>query len=110
MMGGKISFSIDFRGDFTDEEKDNLNHYKMTNEVIYSNADQSAQSTLGMLKEIATSTVIKVSDLINGRVIECKDFMEIMAVEEQVKTSCRNLKNLLDAMANFEGEEVIEID
>lgn len=42
---------------------------------------------MGALKQIATSTVIRVSDLTNGRVIECKDFMEIMAVENEVKTA-----------------------
>jgi len=110
MMGGKISYSLDIRGDFTDNEKANLQKYKMTDEVIYSNADQSAQSTLGMLKQIATSTVIRVSDLTGGRVIECKDFMEILAVENEVKTACKNLKNLLEAMTNFDGEETIAFE
>ena len=71
MMGGKISYALNIKGDFTDGEKANLDKYRMSGEVIYSNTDQSAQSTMGMLKQIATSTVIKVSDLTNGRIIEC---------------------------------------
>lgn len=45
LTGKKISYTLDIKGDFTDDEKSNLAKYGMENEIIYSNADQSVQST-----------------------------------------------------------------
>lgn len=110
LMNNKISYSLEVKADLTHEELENIKKYNMSDTVLYSNVEGNpTESAWKAIKTIATSTVIKVSDLANGRLIECKDFMEIIAVEEQVKSACVNLKNLLEAMANFGGEEVIEI-
>lgn len=111
MVSSKVVYSLTIRADITEQEKDNLQKYGMANEVIYSDVEgDPASSVWKSIKTIATSTVIRVSDLSQGKTIECKDFIEIIQVEEKVKQACQTLKNLLEAMANFEGEQVINID
>jgi len=110
MMGGKIVYLLTVKADLTDEEKSNLEKYGMSDTVLYSDVEgDPAASAWKAIKTIATSTVINVSNLAYGRTIECKNFMEIMQIEQQVITACQNLKSILEAMANFEGERVIEI-
>lgn len=110
LTGSKIVYTLDIKADLTEDELNNIARYKMANEVLYSDAEGDVtESIWKSLKVIATSTVIRVSDLTNGKAIQCDSFMEIMAVQQQVKTACSNLKSLLEAMANFEGEEILEI-
>jgi hypothetical protein len=52
---------------------------------------------------------INVNDLANGKKVECKDIMEMLAVEEQIKEAAQTFKAVLTAAAQFGGEEVIEI-
>lgn len=111
IMGGKIVYTLTIKADITEQERDNLQKYGMTDELLYSDVEgDPASSVWKSIKTIATATTIRVSDLSQGKTIECKDFIEIMMVEDRVKSACRTLKNLLDAMANFEGEQVINID
>jgi len=111
MMGGKMIYTLTIKADLTDQEKHNLEKYGMTNELLYSDVEgDPASSVWKSIKTIATATTIKVSDLSQGKTIECKDFIEIVTVEERVIAASKTLKNLLDAMANFEGEQVINIE
>jgi hypothetical protein len=52
---------------------------------------------------------VSVSDLSNGKKIDCKDIVEMLAVEEQIKEAAQTFKNVLEAATHFGGEEVIEI-
>ena len=52
---------------------------------------------------------ISVDDLANGSRIECKDVLEMLAVEVQLKEAAVNLKALLATARYFGGEEVIEL-
>ena len=61
------------------------------------------------LAAAATALTIRVDDLIKGTKVECKDIMEMMAVEEQIVTACQNFRNILASMAYFDGEEIIEL-
>jgi len=110
VMSKKLVYSLTVKADLTEDEMSNLTKYEMNDTVLYSDVEgDPAASAWKALKTIATSTVIKVSDLSLGRTIECSSFMEIMAIEQQVISACNNLKNLLEAMSNFQGEHVVEI-
>ncbi len=52
---------------------------------------------------------ITVQDLLGGKRVDCKDIVEMLAVEEQIKTACQTFKQVLDAAAHFGGEEVLEL-
>ena len=64
---------------------------------------------MGAIASAAVSTTITVSDLVNGKTVECKDFLEMLAIEEQVKEGAKVLKKMLSAMSTFGGEEIIEV-
>ena len=51
---------------------------------------------------------ISVDNLTKGKQIDCKDVVEMLAVEQQIKEACETFKAVLTAAATFGGEEVIE--
>lgn len=52
---------------------------------------------------------ISVDDLTHGKRVDCKDIVEMLAVEEQVKDAARNFKAVLEAASTFGGEHVVEL-
>jgi hypothetical protein len=65
---------------------------------------------LGLATRLAFKAMnlsVSVDDLSRGKQIECKDVVEMLAVEEQIKEACETFKAVLTAAAQFGGEEVI---
>ncbi len=108
LLGGKMKFILKARAEVTDEEKDNIAKYKMGNTLLYTNLEDRGSGLLGMLSRAAMAIEIKVDDLVKGKQVECKDIIEMLALEEQVKEACNNFKNVLEAAASFGGEEIVE--
>lgn len=120
-MSGLMSktpvFTLEARVDITDEEMSHLKKYRMGQEVVYSKervaADRSGEGSFkGLARNLAaaaTALTIRIDDLIAGTKVECKDILEMLAVEEQIVSACQTFKNILASMAYFEGEEVIDI-
>ena len=44
-----------------------------------------------------------------GLIVDCKDIVEMLSAEEQVKEAARAFKAVLTAAASFGGEEIVEI-
>lgn len=116
VMSKKVLFSLGAQVDLTAQEQEYVTKYKMGNEVIY-NKDRvnpemhdykSGKGIMRNLSAIAMNINLTVNDLVGGRTIECKDISEILDAEASVKSACSGLKNLLEACAGFEGEEIIE--
>ena len=116
VMSKKVMFSLAAKVDLSAEEADLVKRYKMGREVIYNkdriNQRSEIPSTIGGLaRDISAMTLninLTVDNLVSGRTIECKDITEIMEAEASVISACQGLKNLLEACAGFEGEEVID--
>ena len=108
LLGGSIKFILKARAELSDEEQDNIKKYKMSKTLLYTNMEDRGAGLLGVLSRFAMAIDITVSDLVNGRQVDCKDIIEMLAVEEQIKEACNNFKNVLDAAASFGGEEIIE--
>ena len=67
---------------------------------------------LGVASRLAfkmMNLTVSVNDLSDGKKIDCKDIVEMLAVEDQIKEAAQTFKNVLEAAANFGGEEVIEL-
>lgn len=115
MLGmGKISFILDVRAELTEEEKSNIKKYKLGETMLYERAKliDRGSGLLGLASRVAFRMLnlsISVNDLQNGKQIDCKDIVEMIAVEEQIKEAAQTFKNVLEAAAHFGGEEVIEI-
>lgn len=117
MLSKTTVFTLEARVDITEEEMGHLQKYKMGQEVIYSKERIAADRTgdggfKGLARNLAaaaTALTIRVDDLVKGTKVECKDILEMLAVEEQIVTACQTFRNILASMAYFDGEEVIEL-
>ena len=115
MMGmGKINFILEVRAELSEKEKDNIKKYKLGDTELYSQKELTDRGSglLGMASRLAfkmTNISVSVDDLSKGKKIDCKDVVEMLAVEAQIKEAAQTFKNVLEAAASFGGEEVIEI-
>ncbi len=113
-MMGKVIFVLDVRAELTDEEKRNLAKYKLGQTVLYSREELADRGSglLGLASRVAFKAMnlsISVNDLANGKRVECKDIVEMLAVEDQIKEAATTFKQILDAASTFGGEQVVEL-
>ena len=113
-MMGNISFVLNIRTKLNDEEQSLVKKYKMGTEIVYEKIPISANidgsSTVGLLTALtakALKLIFTVNDLVKGRTIECKDIIEMIAAETQIRSAADSFYALLMAAKGFEGEEVI---
>lgn len=113
-MLGKVTFTLAVRAELTDEEKASIKKYKLGDTMLYERdklADPGS-GLLGLASRMAFRMVnlsIAVRELEFGKTIECKDIVEMLAVEEQIKEAARTFRAVLDAAMTFGGEEVVNI-
>jgi hypothetical protein len=111
---GKVTFTLEVRADLSDEEKAAINKYKLGDTVLYekNTMEDRGAGLLGLASRVAFRAMnmsVSVKDLTNGKKLECKDIVEMLAVEEQVKDAGKTFNAVLSAARNFGGEEVIEL-
>ena len=113
-MMGNISFILEVRADITPEERANISKYKLGSAILYTKSElvDRGSGLLGLASRLAFKAMnisVSVNDLAGGKRIECKDILEMLAVEGQIREAAITFKQVLDAAAYFGGEEVIEI-
>lgn len=108
---GKISFLLDVRAELTEDEAASIKKYKLGETLLYErNTAVGGSGLLGVASRFALKMMnisVTVDDLYKGKQIECKDIVEMIAVEDQIKEACVTFKAVLAAAAQFGGEEVI---
>ena len=115
MMGmGSVTFSLEVRAELTAAERDNIGKYKLGKTELYSKSQLTDRGSglLGLASRLAFKAMnisVSVDDLTSGKRIDCKDILEMLAVEDQIKEAAQTFKAVLEAAAFFGGEEVIEI-
>lgn len=114
-FGNKVIFVLEMRAQLSDEERGYIEKYKFGKEMLYvrdekPNVDPNTIKGLGkLLIAHALNVSVSVNDLVNGKVIECKDILEMLSAEEQIREAARNFNSVLEAAAHFGGEEVIDL-
>lgn len=113
-MLGKVVFSLEVRADLSNEERENIRRYKLGDTELYSSHEITDRGSglLGVASRLAYKAItltITVNDLANGKRVEAKDIMEMLAIEEHIRVAAQVFKNVLDAATHFGGEEVVEI-
>ena len=93
-----IKFLLSCRAELTPEEQDLIKKFKAEEELL-------AKFTL---TSSSLPNFLHVKDLVAGRNYECKDVASLLEVEDQIKEACKSFRTLLDVMASFGGEEVID--
>lgn len=87
----KPVFGINFRGDYTPEEKVAINSYNLGGEVILN-------------KEKLTVTI---KSLQGGHFTECPDLQTLLDTEKQIHDACEGLKKYLAVAETFDGQELV---
>ncbi|MDE2166096.1 MAG: hypothetical protein KGJ66_07140 [Alphaproteobacteria bacterium] len=104
VLSSSVTFTLDVRADLTEQELANIKTYKLGKEELFSRGEAGD----GLIKRLRTHVTLTVDDLVRGKRIDCPDIVEMLDVVQQIKESCKLFKRILDASAQFGGEEVIE--
>lgn len=111
----KVVFSLQVRTELTAEEKAAIEKYKLADTVLYEKVhipQIGGMSLLGAatwLAGKAANITLKVKDLAYGKTIECKDIVEMLAAEEQVREAGKMFNAILIAATKFGGEQIIDL-
>lgn len=113
-MLGSITFQLDVRAELAPEEQRAIQTYKLGKSVLYEKNTMVDRGSglLGVASRLAfklTNISVSVDDLAYGKHIDCKDIVEMLAVEEQIKEAAATFKQVLHAALHFGGEEVIAL-
>ena len=112
---GRVVFSLTVRAELSETEKSHIKKYRLGDTLLYTRAVMTdpGRGLLGAASRLAfkmTNLTLTVDDLSQGKVIECKDVVEMLAVEQQIREAAETFKNVLTAAASFGGDIVVTID
>lgn len=111
---GKVIFQLDVRAEISPEEMASIQRYKLANTLLYTKSEMvdPGSGLLGLASRLAFHAMnisITVADLVHGKRIECKDILEMLAVEAQITEAAQTFKQILNAATHFGGEEAIAL-
>lgn len=114
---GKPIYVLEVRAELSPEELGWIDKFKFGTSLLYSrkgkpNFDPYTIGVSGvgaLLLHYATDMTVSVNDLRHGKRIECKEIMEMLAAEEQIREAAKNFGSVLKAASQFGGEEVIAV-
>ena len=114
LLGGKPVFTLVIRADLDKEEREAISKYEMSGTQLFSSLEMidKGSGLMGLASRLAfkaVNTTVYVKDLLNGKTIECRDILEMLAIEEQIRIAAQNFKAMLDAARTFGGEEVMAL-
>jgi len=104
----KTIYVLEAKVELIDDEQKNVEKYKVGKVLLYTNLADRGSGLAGLVSRVLAGIEITVNDLVNGKKIEVKDFFQMLDMEDQIKEACKNFKLMLDAMASFGGDEIIE--
>ena len=113
-MMGNVTFALEVRARLTPEEQQHIARYKLGKTILYTKSEiiDPGKGLLGLAGRLAFKALnisVSVDDLTSGKRIECKDIIEMLAVEDQIKEAAVIFKHVLSAAAHFGGDEVLAI-
>ena len=113
-MLGKMIFTLDVRSQLSDQERNNIGKYKLGDSVLYTKNElvDPGSGLLGLASRVAFKAMnisVTVNDLTNGKRVECKDIVEMLAVEDQIREAAKTFNAVLSAASQFGGEEVVDL-
>lgn len=112
---GAMSFILNVRAELTDTERSNVTKYKLGKSVLYTKDEliDRGSGLLGVASRLAFKALnisVSVDDLTGGKRVECKDIVEMLAVEVQLREAFKTFKVVLEAAATFGGEEIVAME
>jgi len=91
-----------------------IQRYKLGKTVLYTKSELADRGSglLGLASRLAFRAMnisVSVEDLVRGKRLECKDIVEMLAVEEQIREAASTFRQVLHAALHFGGEEAIAL-
>lgn len=101
LFGGHkgVNFSLSGQCSVAPEERALIDKYKVADYVLASYEKQLKGSE-------PLDVTITVNGMIAGTTVQTGDIKTLLELEEAMKNGCRNLKQLLEVMASFGGQQV----
>lgn len=114
IIGSKPVFVLNVRADISADEQADIAKYKLGETELYGShvLIDRGSGLIGVATRFAHKAMtinVTVKDLTGGKKIECKDIVEMLAVEEQIREAAKTFAQVLAAAAHFGGEEVVEL-
>jgi len=110
---GKVTFSLDVRAQISDDERAAIKKYKLGDTELYASHEiRGGSGLLGAASRLALKAIvlrISVNDLANGKKVEVKDIVVMLAIEDQIREAAITFGKVLAAAATFGGEEVVHV-
>jgi hypothetical protein len=103
LFGGHkgVSFALSGQVSVSDGERALIERYKVNDHILAEYQKQRGA-------EVVTFQV-SVRDLMYGKSVETNSIGTLLDLEDKLKEGCQNLKTLLEVMATFGGEEILEV-
>ncbi len=112
---GKPKFRLHAIAVLTEQEKQTIKKYGLAKTSFYveTRIDPTQAGTiwklwLKIIAAFAFNIRITVKDLMQGRIIECKEINEVLSVENQLREASQNFVSYMDAAAGYGGRDVVE--
>lgn len=96
-LGNTTKFKLDYRAELTPDEAALVDKY-----------DVGSHPLLFIRKDGEQVPCLTVASLLRGQTDKLEDVTTLLSTEENLKSACRHFRNLLEVMATFGGEEVLE--
>ena len=112
-----VQFNVHFIAELSDDALQATDHYRFGKTVLYQK-DLELKLTLNVLAALwrvfwlwitRSRWQITVNDLTKGRTVKCKDILEVLQVEKDVRTAAELFADILRAASWFGGEEVVDL-
>lgn len=108
-------FVLNLRARLTDEEQANVQKYRLGKDILYQKESMKTDMVEGgwirqlftLLTAKARGHVFTANDLVKGRSIECKDIVEMIDTENQIRLAADTFYKILLICQSFDGEEVL---
>ncbi len=111
---GPPTFTLDVRAEITDADRMNIARYHLGKTLLFSRKQFVEHESwwARLLYAVffrATNLTITVDDLADGKRIQCKDILEMLAMEKAVRKATQTFGLVLRAATYFGGEEVLPL-
>jgi len=112
-----VGFSVHFIAELSPDARKAVDHYGFGKVVLFEK-DLKLKMTANPIKIIwrfiklaltRSQWQITVNDLVQGRTISCKDILEMLDVEEDIRQAAKLFADVLRTASTFGGEELIDL-
>ena len=114
---GGVAFNVHFIAELSPDAQRAVEHYRFGNAILYQKPLE-LKITFNILVALwrmfwlsitRSRWQITVNDLMKGRTVKCKDILEVLEVEKDIRSAAEVFAEILRAASWFGGEEVVEL-